>query len=449
MNFTFTSPSDQGRITIYKVGSTPGKDQVIADATLGRFDGSIQPVATWTGGRYYATLSVATSPPSGFTELARTSFTVGNFDQRAPTIMQAGLPADNPLEKAQAALDRESVPGNEVALDDAFRMGSGYFRIRSKATNNCLALPADNTPSGPTTWTPCNESSQVFYLTPGLHPGGYFVRPLRGPNGCLKAVRSQEPEVGSWAPQFGSCSDGQDEHDALTTSGKANEASADLTWNFFPVQGGRAVENAQVDSIPLSDMAQSGNSVHMCNWGAFVAYFVFDYTTTDKTGVDTDGHYQSGTVTAGQCIEVNPPNGYLAGTVTPVLQMEGAGKWAAMGATTIAGWNADLTVHTNGNLCNSYAWTTARSSNAAVAMDAYPGTDCWNDTTNGVKNTFTWKDAYHYVVSMLPIVFPGDKSIGSSPESLFSGLGKNFGAKVPTATNNLYKNIYSIGWHAT
>ncbi|MEV5486393.1 MULTISPECIES: hypothetical protein [Streptomyces] len=448
VKLTFTSPSDQVSLAIYKVGSTPGTDQRITEAMMGNTSGTRSFVMS-AGGRYYATLNQFTSPPDGFTEIARTSFTVGKFDQRTPTIMQAGLPADKPLEKAQAALDRGSAPGNEVALDDAMDMGSGYFRIRNTVTNNCLALPADHALSGPTTWTPCDDSSQVFYLTPGLRPGGYFVRPLRGPNGCLKAVRSQEPEVGSWAPQFGSCSDGQDEHDALTTGDKANEASADLTWNFFPVQEGKAVENANVDSIPLSVMAESANSVHMCNWGAFTAYFVFDYTTTDKAGVDTDGHYQSGTVTAGQCIEVNPPNGYLVGTVTPVLQMEGSGKWAAMGATTIAGWNADLTVHTNGNLCNSFAWTTARSSNAAVAMDAYPGTDCWNDTTNGVKNTFTWKDAYNYVVSMLPIIIPGDKSIGSSPESLFSGLGKNFGAKVPTATNNMYKNIYSIGWHAT
>ncbi|MEU8780688.1 hypothetical protein [Streptomyces sp. NPDC048637] len=442
MTLDYASPSDQSSITIYKVGSTPGKDQWIAQSMLGKSSGSFYPNVTWRSGRYYATLSVADS------EIARTSFTVGKFDERAPTIMQAGLPEDKPLEKAQAALDRGSVPGNEVALDDAMDMGSGYFRIRSTATNTCLAPPADNAAGGPTTWTTCNESSQVFYVTPGLRPGGYFVRPL-DLDGCLTSDRSQEPEVGSWAPQYGNCSDGQDGKDALTTKDKANEAAADLTWNFFPVQEGKAVENAHVDSIPLSVTERWANSVRMCNWGAFTAYFVFDYTTTDAEGVDTDGHYQSGTVTAGQCVEADPPSGYIVGAVTPVLQMEGTGSWAAMGATTIAGWKADLTVHTDGNLCKSFAWSTARSSNAAVAMDAFPGTNCWTNTTNGVKNTFTWEDAYNYTVGMLPIVFPGDKSIGSSPESLFSGLGKTFGAKVPTASNNMYKNIYSIGWHAS
>jgi len=368
-------------------------------------------------------------------------------------LMESGTPSDNPLQKAQYNLDQDvTTIGGMVMLEDSPQLPHGYFRIKDWRDGGDNCLSTGGRIDTPATWLPCDGNSEIYYLTPSLRPGGYFVKPFGNPEHCLEdepvlsQLHSGTPSPSPWVPLLANCADGQDQHDPLTTLGVANETASRLMWNFFPVRDGKAIENTQVDTIPLSDMANTGNDIHVCNWGAFVAYFVVDYTTTDSQGVDTEGHYKSKTLDVGQCDEVRPPNGYISGAITPILQMEGAGPWAATGVTTISGWNTDLTVHVDGNLCDSHAWTTARSRNSAVAMDQHPGTDCWRDTTKGVMVPVT---AEEYILSMIPFLPSGDKSFKSSPESVFSGLGKNFGVKVPTASGNYYKNMYLIGWHAT
>lgn len=401
----------------------------------------------WRSGGLVLTLLAALAAVSGGGSPAAAS----PYDQVVTTVvMRSGVPSDRPMAKAQGSLTYAAYAGYalgaEVRLVSA-EISGGFFRFQQIGTGLCLGLP--DARGQLTRWVECaGGHAKSFYVTPSLRAGGYFIKPYAQDDACL--FDDPQSSVTQWRPIYQTCADGQDGHDALTTNSSANAKASAMTWNMFPVDGSgtHLLENMNVPTTRFMDQAQFNNTVQMCNWGAFVAYFVFDYNSTDENGKVSAGHYKSGNVLVGRCVETQVPAGFLAGTVTPILQMEGVGHWAAMGATSIVGWDTDLTVHINGNLCNSYAWTTARSRNSAVAIDEYPGTDCWRDTTKGVETPFTWDEAKAYVLKMVPFIIPGDKSIASAPESLFSSLGKNLGAKLPVAGNNLYKNIYLIGWHA-
>ncbi len=357
----------------------------------------------------------------------------------ATYVMQMGTVRREPHGTAQMSLDdanRDDLElANLVKLDYSTRTPVGYFFIKSVASGECLA--SSGTAGTSTYWEPCSVYSHPFYLAPSLRPGSFFIKPSGSDDTCLKFPQGTSV-LGtgtSWRPALVSCNDGQDSHDALTTAADDGDVVNLMSWNFFPTDGevlGDATETV-TESFGLHEMAARRNVVKMCNWGAMVVYFQFDYDTTDADGVKTSGSYQSGTVTVGQCVEApNIPNGFLAGSVVPVVQMQGAGPWAASGATSLVGWGADVTVHISGDSCNNWAWTTARSRNSATAIDEHPGTDCWSNKTKGAPFTFTYEDLMSFLFSMIPMT-GGGTSLGASPTGLFSGLGQQFGAaKVPS-----------------